>query len=253
MVVAVSAVESGNALRPLSPFVHRDTSYISLQEGAAVSALTGLVGEERAFAALARVSAREVGHGEIEVEEFRSLSLAACVPGREEALAELEHALQSALPGKAAVSGDLEGEIWRRLEAAAAVSGLCAVAGMAPAEARELRGLDALCGEAALECKRAAAPSGSGDQAQPTPWEDAVWSRVKPPMLIDVEAGRKTEIDHMSGHIVTHARARGIAVPVHGAILTLVREMESGRHRPGEGAVKELKRRVDEEKGMSLL
>ena len=76
-----------------------------------------------------------------------------------------------------------------------------------------------------------------------------MWSRVKPPMLIDVEAGRKTEIDHMSGHIVTHARARGIAVPVHGAILTLVREMESGRHRPGEGAVKELKRLASIERG----
>lgn len=253
IVIAVGAAESGSALRPLSPFVHRDTIYLSLQDGGAVSTLSGLVGEERAFAALAHVSAREERHGEVEVEECRSFVLGARVPGREKELAGLAAALESALAGKTAVSGDLEREVWRRLEAAAAVSGLCAITGMAPLQARESQGVDAWCGEAARECRRAAVSTGYGEEAEVSPWDDAVWREVKPPMLRDIEAGGKTEIDHMSGRIVAQARAAGIAVPVHSAILTLVREIESGRHRPGESARKELERRIAEEKGMTLL
>ena len=67
MVFAMGAGETGDALRPLSPFVHRDTTYISLQDGNAVTGLAGLVGEERAFAALAWVSAFETPGGEVEI------------------------------------------------------------------------------------------------------------------------------------------------------------------------------------------
>jgi 2-dehydropantoate 2-reductase len=72
-------------------------------------------------------------------------------------------------------------------------------------------------------------------------------------MLLDLEAGRKTEIEYLSGRVVERARAARVPAPVHGAILSLVGEVSSGRHHPGEIAVRELKRRVMEEKGMSLL
>jgi 2-dehydropantoate 2-reductase len=253
IILAVGTGESGNALRPLSPLVHRDTVYLSMQDGDAVSILAGLVGEERSFAALARVSARETTGGEVEVEGFHSLVLGAFIPGGEKKLADLAHALENAIPGKITLTKDLEGEIWSRMEAAAAVSGLCAVSGAAPREARELEGLESLCGEAASECRRVAACMGREDPSPVSPWEDAIWHRIGPPMLRDIEAGRKTEIDSMSGRIVERARAAGMAVPVHSAILTLVREMESGRHHAGGAALKELKRRVAEEKGITLL
>jgi 2-dehydropantoate 2-reductase len=254
IVLAVPAGESGNALRPISPFVHRDTIYISLQEGDAVAGLAGLVGEERAFAALAQASALEIPGGEVEVEGFHSLVLGALVPERKAALADLVDRLGAAHPGKAILAVDLEAEVWKRLEAVAAVSGLCAISGVAPREAREIEGFESLCSEAARECRQAAAVSGIKDTlASPSPWADAVWLDIKPPMLRDIEAGRKTEVDRTSGLVVKRAREAGIAVPVHSAILTLVKELESGRHEPGENAVRELRRRVDEEKGMSLL
>jgi 2-dehydropantoate 2-reductase len=253
IVLAVGASESGNALRPLSPFVHRDTVYVSLQDGGAVSILAEMVGEERTFAILARASACEASSGEVDVEEFRSIAWGAYMPGREKILAGLVEGLEKAHAGKSTLSGDLEGEIWRRIEAAAAVSGLCAISGAAPREARKLEGLDGLCGEAALECRRVASSLGREPPSPVSPWEDAIWRDIKPPMLRDIEAGRKTEIDYMSGRIVEQARATGIAAPVHSAILSLVREIESGRHVPGNVALKELKRRVAEETGMSLL
>jgi 2-dehydropantoate 2-reductase len=253
IVLATGMNESGNALRPLSPFVHRDTVYITLQEGGAVSSLAEIVGEERAFAALSWVSAFEAPDGVVEVEAFHSLTLGAAFTGREVALAGLVDAVRNVRPGSISLAGDLYGEIWKRLESAAAVSGLCAISGMIPLQARESELLDRLCEEAAAECRRAAESSGREETASLSPWDGAVWGSIKPPMLRDVEAGRKTEIDCMSGWIVNKARAKRIAVPTHSSILTLVKEVESGRHRPGYAALKELQRRIAEEKGMSLL
>jgi len=253
IVLAVGAGETGDALRPLSPFVHRDTIYLSLQDGNAAAALAVLVGEERAFAALARVSAFEKPDGEIEVEDFRLLVIGACVPGREGVIAPFVDAVEAVRPDRTFLAPDLEVEVWKRLESAAAVSGLCAVSGAIPQEAREARGLDRICEEAAEECRRVAASAGWENAEPGSPWEDAVWRAVKPPMLRDIEAGRKTEIAFMSGRIVEQAREAGLAVPLHSTLLTLVRELESGRHKPGEAALKELERRIDEERGMSLL
>jgi len=253
IILAVNARETGDALRPVSPFVHRDTIYLSMQEGSAVSALASLVGEEKTFAVLGWVSAFETSAGEVEVEDIRSLVMGSLVPGREALIAHLVEAMEAAYPGKARATADLEGEIWKRLESAAAVSGLCTVAGAVPQEAREIEDLAVICDEAAEECRQAASSAGREPSAAGSPWEDAVWRRVKPPMLSDIEAGRKTEVACLSGRIVEQARAAGIAVPVHSAISTLVKEIQSGQHRPGEAALKELRRRIAEEKGMSLL
>lgn len=253
IILAVGAGDSGDALRPVSPFVHRDTVYLSMQDGDGVSALAALVGEDRAFAALAGVSAREDEDGVVEVEEYRSLVMAPYAPGGEEALPRLAEALRPVHPGKVTIAGDLERAIWRRMESAAAVSGLCAVSGLPPREARRLHELDRFCVEAAAECREAAAHAGGEGEPRPSPWEEAVWDRIKPPMLLDLEAGRKTEIEYLSGRVVERARAARVPAPVHGAILSLVGEISSGRHHPGEIAVRELKRRVTEERGMSLL
>lgn len=253
MILAVGASETGEALRPLSPFVHRDTMYLSMQDGSAVSGLADLVGAERAFSALAWASAFETPEGEVEVEEVRSLVLGAFVPGREAQMASVVEAVEGAYPGTVRLAADLEGEIWKRLGCAAAVSGLCAIAGTVPRDARDLEGLDAFCNEAAEESRKAAASAGREVPPSASPWEDAVWRNVKPPLLRDVEARSKTEVAYLNGRIVEQARAAGIAVPVNSAILTLVKEMQSGLHRPGGAALNELRRRITEERGMSLL
>ena len=252
IILAVSARESGAALRPISPFVHRDTMYVSMQDGNAVSALAGLVGEGRTCAILSWASACESAEGEVEVEGLLSFVLGSFGPGAKTAIGGLAEALSAACPGKVTLTGDLGGEIWRRLEAAAAVSGLCAVAGAVPQEARSLEGISTLCEEAAGECRKTASGEGREYQVPLNPWEDAVWKGVEPPMLRDIETGRKTEAAFLSGYIVQQARSAGVDVPVHSAVLSLVREMESGLRSPGEATQKELIRRIEEERGMSL-
>jgi 2-dehydropantoate 2-reductase len=253
MVLAVKAGDSGDALRPLSPHVHRDTVYLSLQEGDAVSDLGEMVGEERAFAAIAWASAVENPGGDVEVEELRSLVLGGLSPQRESEIARIAELMGEACPCGISIARNLSLEIWKRLEAAAAVSGLCALSGLLPQEARTVDEVNEWCEEAAEECRKTAASAGLEITGTGSPWENAVWRGVQPPLMNDIMADRRTEVAWLSGDIVEQARMAGIPVPVHNSILSLVREIESGRHRPGERSLRELKRRIAEEKGMTLI
>ncbi len=252
MVLAVEAGMTGEALRPLSPFVHRDTRYLSLQEGFAAAELASLVGAERAIAALAWVSAEEAPTGVVEVEGLEALRLGWFGSEKARALADLSSAFAEVCPCEVEPAPDIDAVAWLRLQSAASVSGICAVAGSAPREARLDERLDKLCREATEECRAAASAVGVELPPQDSPWREAVWERLRPPMLRQALAGRATEVAWMSGRIVETARGSGVPVPVHGAMLTLLREIEGGRHRPGEAAVRELMRRVEENRGMSL-
>ena len=60
--------------------------------------------------------------------------------------------------------------------------------------------------------------------------EGADW---KSSMSQDVTKGRRTEIEFMNGYIVEQGRRVGVPTPVNAAIVEVVREVESGRLRPG--------------------
>lgn len=66
-------------------------------------------------------------------------------------------------------------------------------------------------------------------------WLDDLYARLLPPtaahessMLQDLRAGRRTEIDAITGAVVSLAERHGIAVPVSRSVLALVRFLEAG-------------------------
>ncbi len=252
LVLAVGARESGEALRPLSPYVHRDTIYLSLQEGSAVGELAGMVGGDRAFAAVAWVSAMEMPGGEVEVEGYRSLVLGGDLPGNEAKITALAESLQASSYAAVSATADLDREIWKRLSAAAAVSAMCAVSGEVPVVARRIEEIDSLCGEISAECVEVATAAGAELSAPVSPWDDAVWHDIAPPMLRDIAAARRTEVTYLNGYIEAQARANGLRAPSNSAAASILREMEAGTRRPGGDSLRELARRIEEEKGMSL-
>ncbi|OFW57055.1 MAG: hypothetical protein A2W01_00075 [Candidatus Solincola sediminis] len=242
IILAFSAAFTVEGLRPLSPFVHRDTVYVSFQEGSAIEELAKVVGGDRAAACLSEVSAIEADGGEVEVEELKSFLL---LGYRTEAALRFEpfiSAMTAACPGNTTTSEDLTEAILKRLQSVAPVSALCAITGGVPEEIRAIDEIDSLCLEAAAEF----------GEVPVAPWDDAVWKRIKPSMLRDIEAGMKTEIDYLGGWIVSRAAAAGKRVPVSSALVSMVKEIESGRMEPGRQALNELRRRIEEEKRMSL-
>lgn len=252
IVLAVPAGSEGDALRPLSPFVHRETLYLSLQEGNAVEELVELVGEERAGGAVSRVSAAERQDGEVEVEELRSIRVGGYPSLRGPGFVPLVDAAAAASSGRLGLASDLGWEIGERLAVAAPVSSLCAVLGAAPREIMARPEVDSLCLDAVEEARRVIAAARRED-APGSPWEEAVWMRVKPPLLRQLEEKRASEVDRLPGYVAERARSAGMPAPVHAALTSLVREIGSGRHKPGEAAFRELQRRIGEEKAMGLL
>lgn len=249
LVMAVPAVEQGEALRPLSPFVHRETFYLSLQEGSAVEDLAGIVGEERAAGAISQVSAEEDVGGIVVIEEARGLYFGGLDSTLEEGLTSLVSSLAPVFPGSVELALDLQGVIWKRMESAAAVNALCSVFGEPPVIVEKSDEARDIGQNAARECRRA---FGSGE-GEPSPWEEAVWLKLRPPMLRDIEAGRPTEVEFLSGYVLQVARARGMSLPFNSALYSMVKELESGKVVPGELAFRELVRRVEEEKRMGLM
>lgn len=55
-----------------------------------------------------------------------------------------------------------------------------------------------------------------------------VHGHIKSSMWQDIEAGRRTEIDVLNGYIVERARARNVPVPVHTALVRVIKEIEQG-------------------------
>ena len=80
------------------------------------------------------------------------------------------------------------------------------------------------------EGKRVAAAAGV--ELLEDPWEMNVLATQRgsahfPSMLEDVEARRRTEIDLITGALVREAAVRGVPVPLHSALLRLVKAKES--------------------------
>lgn len=254
IVLAVKAGDTGDALRPLSPFVHRGTLYMSVQEGFAAEELAGMVGGERVVVAVPWFSAEEGEEGEVLVEEVRSLVLGGLQAGfAASRLEELRGVLGGSGVAAVSLQENIGPEIWRRVRAAAGISCLCSLCGEVPESIRYREEVAGYTHEAAEECARVAASHGVEPPHEESPWDAAVWRRLRPPMLRDVMHGAATEVRWLCGRVAERAGERGEKTPVTGALLSLVKEMERGQRGPGEHNLRELRRRVQEEKGMSLL
>lgn len=249
MVLAVPAEETPAALRSASPFVHRDTFYLSLQEGFAWEIVEEMVGRGRAAAALSWVSSRVLPDGGLEVEEIRRVVFGAGEGGPIDGVENLCGVLRSRLGEKAAVTGDLRGETCLRTAVVWPVGALCSILDSPPVEAVKRKEAVDICGRALEEAENAL-----GLRARITDaWEESVWKRIPPPMPTFLRRDGRSEGAFLGGRILREAGAKGFRPPVTSALFSLVRELETGRMKPGERCLRELVRRLDEEEGMSLL
>lgn len=256
-VMAVKAHATAETLRPLSPFVHRETVYLSLQEGNAWEVLGELVGRERTYLALAWVSAAEEEDGAVEVEECRTLMVGPALIGEEAirtpGFTKLMEALRNGFPGRLTTISDPVKATLTRLRSAAPVSALCALMGAKPNELRERGEIGEWLEEAVVEGTRLAASLGLELPLLEDPWDDAVWDRLSPPMLRDVRAGGATERDHTTGFMLREASRCGVRTPLLSSLHSLLAEVEKGGRTPGEPLLREMRRRLSEERGMSLM
>ena len=72
----------------------------------------------------------------------------------------------------------------------------------------------------------------------------AIDPQARTSMLDDLEAGRRTEVDHLNGEVVRLAKQVGTAAPVNSRLVELIRAAETGgrRHWPAAELYAELRR-----------
>jgi 2-dehydropantoate 2-reductase len=135
---------------------------------------------------------------------------------------------------KARAFDDLRPAQWSKLIFNATVNAVAALTGLPHdrhfAQREHLGDLGHLVYDLVEEGKRVAAAAGV--QLHEDPWEMNVLatqrgSRHYPSMLEDVEAHRRTEIDHITGALVREAERVGVPVPLHTAMYRLVKAREA--------------------------
>jgi 2-dehydropantoate 2-reductase len=128
----------------------------------------------------------------------------------------------------ASVAGDLDRVLWEKAVVNAAINPLTAVLRCANGELMDrsdARLVSQGAAREAAEVARARRVAVSLD-----PWSSvarvlAATAANRSSMLQDVEAGRRTEIDAITGEIVRLARAHGVNAPVNRGLLALVRAL----------------------------
>lgn len=249
MLIAVPAFRTAEAVRKVSPFVHRDTYYLSAQDGFVLHELTGMVGTSRAASLICRLSAQLTEDGRVEVEEVREAVLATGEGFDPEIARPLLESLSSYVNVCLACGEEAQRELSRRAAISSAVNATCAVSGSSPSTLRKDKKAHGLVERA---CREALEALGLENE-ELDPFQEGVWDRLMPPMPIHLARYGKTEVDYLCGEILRRGRERVRALSVQRSLYTLVKELESGRLSPGEKALRELFRRVEEDEDLGFM
>ena len=136
---------------------------------------------------------------------------------------------EAGLPARA--EADMTPHVWGKLIVNAAVNPVAALAGVPNGEVASRPTLRALAAAIAAEGEAAARAAGIA-----LPYADAAEAALatarrtagnRCSMLQDLEAGRPTEIEYLSGAIVRAAETHGISAPANRAAAALVREVSA--------------------------
>jgi 2-dehydropantoate 2-reductase len=227
VIVAVKAYATETALVPLQGVLPPNALIASVQNGLGnvETACTALPGT--------RVIAGSTTQGAIAIADgrVRPVNAGTTIFARDDSAAPSSDDLAAAFAAAgldARVVDDVDAVLWRKLVVNAAINPVCALASRpngAVLTDPDLEALGrALAAEAAAVARAEGADTGDGWALVEAAARASAANRNS--MLQDLEAGRPTEIEAISGAVVRRAATRGIAVPVTETVLRLVRASE---------------------------
>jgi 2-dehydropantoate 2-reductase len=228
VIVAVKSYATADALAPLRGVLPRHTLVASVQNGIGnVEAAREALPDARIVAGATTQGAIRLGDGRV-----RPVNRGATVFARSDGTAPTSDDLAAAFAAAgmdAAVTDDPQALLWGKLIVNAAINPVCALTGRPNGDAvndPDLRLLSRALADEAAEIARAEGVE-PGDAWEAVEAAARATAANRNSMLQDLDAGRPTEIDAISGAVVERARAHGIAVPVTETVLHLVRAREA--------------------------
>lgn len=227
VIVAVKAYATAGALAPLRGVLPAHALVATVQNGIdnAEAVRTTLPGA-RVIAGSTTQGAVLLGDGRV-----RTVNLGTTTFARDGTAAPTSDALAAAFAGAgldAHVADDVGLLLWRKLAIVAAINPLGALTGSTNGTIATDPDLAPLARALAAEAAAVAHAEGvdTGDAWEAVEAAARATAANRNSMLQDLDAGRPTEIDAISGAIVRRARTHGIAVPVTETMLRLVRARE---------------------------
>lgn len=231
VLCCVKSYDTENAARQMAPHLGRDTVVLCLQNGVDnARRLQALLPVPVATAAV-YVASQMAGPGHVRLYGRGDLVIGAEPSG--EWLAALFRDAGIAVE----ISGNVEGALWGKLVINCAYNALSAITQLPYGQLVAGEGIEAAMQAVVEECLAVA--RADGVTVTGINWEvvrgiaDAMSGQVSS-TAHDVARGRRSEIDHLNGHIVERGRARGIAVRANQMLHAIVRQLE--RRAPARSA-----------------
>jgi 2-dehydropantoate 2-reductase len=220
-VVAVKTYSLAEILPAARLLAKRGATILPLLNGveAADRLVLGGVPRERILGGLASLSVARVAPGVFERRSpFQKVVVGELSGGISERAERIASAFRQA-GAEVAVSPDIRADLWRKLAFIASMAAACGLARSPVGPVRRAPHGALLFERAVREVFSVARAHGvairDDDVEQTLAFIDSLGDSLKPSFLLDLEAGRTTELDDLCGAVSRLGRTAGVPTPVH--------------------------------------
>ena len=234
VLFATKLYDTGSAGELCKPLVGDDTAVISLQNGVdAEDQLTRILGESHVAGGVARISAAIAEPGVIEhySAEFANISFGE-TDGRESERLSAFLAVAKAAGIDAYLSDHITVEIWQKFVMLATMSAITALTRLPIGPIRDDPRSRQLLHEAVREVVAVAKARGIrlGDDASDKTIHQLgkLPPAMKASMLMDLERGKRLEVEWLSGAVYRMGKELGVETPVHRVALAALAPFTNG-------------------------
>lgn len=236
VLFGVKTYDTESAARAMRPMIGKDTVVITFQNGVENADQIGaIVGKENVLVAPTQIVSNIVAPGAIEQKSpFRTTAIGeiggqGLTPRVEQIVAAFK---RTGIDVSAAADGRVP--LWHKFVFIASTSGLASLARTAPYDLFQLPEARTTLHAASEEVDAVGRALGIAMDAdiveRQYQFSLNLKPGVKPSMQLDVEQGKRLEIDALSGAVVRLGSAKGVATPVHQTIYVALK-MEDERRK----------------------
>lgn len=234
VVIAAKASDVGAAATGALAMISADTVVVTIQNGlGSADEVASIVGASRLAVGVAQgFGASRPAPGHTHHDDMKAIRIGAYGDLDGTVLDEVVEIWASAGFDVATVA-DVVAMQWEKLICNVAYSGPCTVAGLTLGQVASHAAVGAISRAAAVEAWQVARALGVGiavdDPVALVSEFAARMPNAKPSVLLDVEAGRPSEIGVINGAIPKQAARAGLEAPVNAALTELVLAIEASR------------------------
>ncbi|MFK7915995.1 MAG: ketopantoate reductase family protein, partial [Pseudomonadales bacterium] len=232
VVCAVKARYVGAAAKAMTPLVGAQTLVLTIQNGlGSAEVVAGIVGPERLIVGVAQgFGASLQAPGCVHHNDMKAIKMGA-YQGLPMAQVQDIVAAWAAAGFDATAAADIAALQWEKLICNAAYSAPCALTGLSVGAVMDHPHMGTISRAAASEAYAIAIALGVNlsftDPIATVREFAARMPNAKPSVLLDLEAGRPSEVDAINGAVANSALAIGAQAPVNATLTGLVQTLES--------------------------